>query len=142
MRIWRDPTAMAVSLGILPVVETAASLAALPDPANTLATAAEVLGMSLPMLLALSLLSRVAGWIMALVLPLGLRFMVIKKALGIPVAIGLAAVNALAYIGVTSAFGMGAQTLHLLAALILGFLVLRHEFEKPADATPQADRTP
>lgn len=137
MRIWRDPTAMAVSLGILPVVETAASLAALPDTVNTLSTAAEVLGMSLPMLLALSLLSRVTGWAMALILPLGLRFMVVKRPLGFPAAMGLAGLNALVYLGTTYVLEMGAQTLHLLAAIVLGFLVLRHEFEKPADAPAQ-----
>lgn len=134
MRIWRDPPAMVVSLGLLPVVETAASLAAIPDVTNTLPTAAEVLGMSLPMLLGLSLLSRVAGWAMALILPLGLRFMVFKRALGVPAAIGLALFNALAYLATVNILQMEPQLLHLLAAMILGFLLLRHEFEKPADA--------
>lgn len=97
--------------------------------------------MSLPMLLALSLLSRVTGWAMALILPLGLRFMVIKRALGVPAAMGLAALNALAYLGTSHALQMEPQLLHLLAALILGFLIFRHEFDKPAGTPVQGGPT-
>ncbi|EPR41817.1 hypothetical protein dsx2_2983 [Desulfovibrio sp. X2] len=131
MHIWRSPKRMLATVAGLMLLDflLAWSTALVVAPRGI--ASLRGMGVSLPGLLVVSILTFVLGWCLACGLPLLLRLALLRRPIGVAPALLLSALNALLFVAGKKLLADPGKTLQFLSSIFLCYAVLRQDFTPP-----------